>query len=1037
MIARFLSKNPRILLLTIVVICACGISSFFVMPRLEDPVLRRRVALLSTVYPGANAQRVESVVTIPLEEKLSGIAKIKQIRSNSQNGMSNLVIELEDEVDDVESVWTTVRNRIAEAKLSLPESTVQSDLHVVPLKAFAAIIAIRSTEAGETDLSRFRKIARSLRRSILTIPGTENVDTFGDPGEEFLVELNPTDFVATGLSVTSIAEQIHENILNRPAGQLRQNDLDLGLEILNDSSPKQLIADAPISSGAGRQSVPVSEIATVSKSVLDPPSAITMIDGQRAIVLGAMVSDEIRVDHWADQLEAALKEFQNEKFDDVNVAILFSQREHIDFRMQTLWGNLGKGTAAVMLVVLVLMGWRSMLVVGAALPLSALMVLFAMRVMSIPIHQMSVTGLIIAIGLLIDNAIVIVDEVRSRIVAGSTPSNAIVAGVSHLAMPLFGSTLTTALAFLPIATLPGPPGEFVGTIATSVILAISASFILAMTVIPALIGLLGVRPGKHGFLAIGLTIGPIQSLYEFSLRIIFRVPIIGVLLGLVLPALGFLAIQKLPEQFFPASDRSQVQIEVELAASDNLQATEVTVEAIQEIVAAQPEVDRQYWMLGESAPTFYYNVVPRRRGTPQYAQGFLDLAGEIETEEFVTTLQNVIDEKIPEARVLVRQLEQGPPFDAPVEVRLIGPELSILRQLGSELRLLLSQTTYVLHTRSDLEETIPRLTLEMDESVAKQTGLNRSQLAGMLYTSLEGTSAGTVFEDDEEVAVRVKLELDGPLKQERLFSLPIPQSGQPAGPTPNQASSHPQLSAITFSSLTKSKLDADAGAIVRIDGQRANEVKAYIQAGALPSAVLAEFRQRLADSDFTLPTGYTIQFGGETEKRTEAVRKLIANGFILFALMLLTLVASFRSFRCAAIIAMVGGLSVGLGPLALSTFGFPFGFVAIVGTMGLVGVAINDSIVVLAAIRSGHIADHQDRSELVTIVSSCTRHIITTTLTTIVGFTPLILGGGGFWPPLAITIAGGVGGATFLALYFVPSMFLLLFRPKSTPLERT
>jgi multidrug efflux pump subunit AcrB len=209
-----------------------------------------------------------------------------------------------------------------------------------------------------------------------------------------------------------------------------------------------------------------------------------------------------------------------------------------------------------------------------------------------------------------------------------------------------------------------------------------------------------------------------------------------------------------------------------------------------------------------------------------------------------------------------------------------------------------------------------------------------------------------------------------------------------------------------------------------VNGRRVNEVKAYIRAGVLPSEVMKEFKRRLADSDFVLPSGYSLEFGGETEQRSNAVNNLIANAMVLFALMTLSLVASFRSFRCAVIIAVVGGLSAGLGPLALAVFGFPFGFMAIVGTMGLVGVAINDSIVVLAAIRSN--SQQENMLELtVNTVSRCTRHIIATTLTTIFGFLPLILAGGGFWPPMAITIAGGVGGATFLALYFVPSFYLL------------
>jgi multidrug efflux pump subunit AcrB len=1031
LIANFLYRNPRILVLTIVAIVVSGVSSLFVMPRLEDPVLGRRVALVSTVFPGANAQRVESLVSIPLEERLNGISDIKQVRSNSQSGISNVVIELQDEVYDVESVWTLVRNRLSDAQANLPESCFQPELHVVPLKAFAAIISVQTTTTTDVEFAELRQMTRLLRAKLVAVSGTERVDTFGDPGEEYLVEIPPTVLASTGLSTAAIAQQIVAHHADQPAGRLRDSSGDLGLQLQSDPVPLKRIADALITYGQGEVK-PLAELASVRKTLVEPPGNLAVINGRPAIVLGVMVSDQRRIDQWSDQMTATLDEFTAQYADRVTMDVLFSQRKHVDQRLLSLLQNLGFGTAAVMGVVLLLMGWRSMLVVAAALPLSALMVLPAMRALSIPIHQMSVTGLIVALGLLIDNAIVIVEDVRTRILAGTKPTQAIASGVRHLAIPLFGSTLTTALAFLPIATLPGPPGEFVGTIAVSVILAISASFLLSMTVIPALIGRLRVNPSRGGFLSHGLTIMPLRKLYEFSLKTVYRAPRFGVVLGLALPVAGFLVAGSLPEQFFPASDRAQIQIEVELPARETLAATRKTVASIQKIVARAEEVERQHWFLGSSAPTFFYNVVPRRRGTPFYAQAFVDLRDAKNTASLVRKLQAAIDAEIREGRVIVRQLEQGPPFDAPVEIRVLGPDVATLQELGSSLRRLLGHTSNVIHTRSDLEETISRLSLNVDDIAAQKAGFNRSQIAGLLYTTLEGAPAGAIFDDDEELPVRVRLELEGSLKMERLAALPLPaiRRSPPAATAaiagPGGMNGPASLS-LTLADVTTMEVDADVGAIVRINGQRANEVKAYIQAGVLSSTVVSEFKQRLAETDFALPMGYSLQFGGETEQRSHAVDKLIANGFVLFALILLTLVASFRSFRCAFIVAAVGGLSVGLGPLALWAFGYPFGFMAIVGTMGLVGVAINDSIVVLAAIRTDSAASRGDRQQIVNVVMHSTRHIIATTLTTIVGFVPLIIGGGGFWPPLAITIAGGVGGATFLALYFVPSVYLLLY----------
>lgn len=1049
MIADFLYRNPRILMLVAVVIVVAGVSSFFVMPRLEDPVLGRRVAVISTAFPGASAERVEALVTIPLESALAGVAEIKQVRSNSQTGISNVVIELSDETYDVDPVWSTVRDRLSGVESELPEACLNPTLEVVPLKAFAAIIAISPAEGR--DFASIRPIAERLQMRLTAISGTERVNVFGDPGEEVLVEVSPTSLAATGLSTAAIAAQISSSLNNLPAGRLETDDGHLLLDVSDESTAFDSVRETMISFGAGDRE-PLSDIAAVSRQLVSPPATEAIIDERNAIVLGVMVDDAIRVDQWADQMQSLLRKFDveiNGSFDSdagddfpaepiASIDVLFSQRQHIDSRMTTLLTNLIFGTAAVMLVVLLLMGWRSMIVVGAALPLSAFLVLWAMRMMSIPVHQMSVTGLIVALGLLIDNAIVIVDDVRSRIMAGGSRSGSIVAGVRHLATPLLGSTLTTAMAFLPIATLPGPPGEFVGTIAVSVILAISASFLLAMTVIPALVGLLNAGESKAGMLSHGLANDSVRRIYESTVSLVLRWPIVGIVVGCILPVAGFVMANRLPEQFFPPSDRDQIQIEVELPARDGIKSTQKAVQEIRTVVAAFGEVERQYWFTGGSAPTFFYNVVPRRRGTAFYAQAFVDLETGTDTGNLIRRLQSVIDVSVPQARVIVRQLEQGPPFDAPVELRIVGDDSARLQQIGSELRTILANTPNVIHTRSDFEETIPRLKLTVDEEAAHEAGLNRSQVVGLLYTTLEGASAGNVFIDGEELPVRVKARLDGTYKLDRLAALPLPTtqaSGKPSSTSGQTVGVESRgLSSATLASVASWEMDSDVGAIVRIDGRRTNEIKAYLKAGTLPSTVVRDIRRELEASEFelfNLPAGYSLEFGGETEQRSQAVAKLIANGAILFALMLLTLVASFQSFRCAFVIAAVGGLSAGLGPLTLAWFGYPLGFMAIVGTMGLVGIAINDSIVVLAAIRANPDARRGERFAVVHEISHCTRHIIATTLTTIVGFLPLIAGGGGFWPPMAITIAGGVAGATFLALYFTPALYLLLCRNKA------
>ena len=1031
MIAAFLYRNPRLLVLSLLVIIMAGLTAIWVLPRLEDPILSRRVAVISTVYPGANAIQIESTITRPLEEALAGISEIKQIRSNCGASISNIVIELDDAVTDVEPVWSRVHKKMVDTSQDFPSICQATELEIFPLKAYASILSLEWRDANAQDLDGqtliLRRLAKTLRSRILAISGTEQVNTFGDPGEEIVVRIEPDTLFATGLSAAALAQQVQSGHADQAAGSLQSDDANLMLDLKAPDLAIARIEDVQINWGPDPHHAMLSELATVEKRTTQPTQQRAIINEKQAIVLGVMVDDAMRVDQWSNQLDRVVQNFQADYPSEVRVATLFSQRGHIEHRMEVLIQNLAMSTAAVVLVLFLLMGWRSMVVVAMALPLSALLVFAGMRALEIPIHQMSVTGLIVALGLLIDNAIVMVDEVRSRMYAGKTPSVAIRQAVRHLAMPLFGSTITTALAFLPIATLPGPAGEFVGTIAISVILAILASFGLAMTLIPALVGLTNRQNEKQGIANYGLRLPALEAIYRRSLILVFRFPVLGVVLGLILPVLGFVAAGQLDQQFFPPSDRQQIQIELERPARDTLGGVEETVNEIRKIVENDSRLVNQHWFLGSSAPTFYYNVVPRRRGTPFYAQAFIDVAPGQSPQQIVRNLQSQIDDKVRDSRVIVRQLEQGPPFDAPIEIRIFGTDLETLHELGEQLRALLSETADVIHTRSDLQDSIPKLVLDLDPVALQQAGLNETDISQFLYTSVQGASAGMTFDGVEEVPVRVVVNFDPDSQAEQLAALMVPSPKPSPRPAPLGPPGLTPVASPTLGSLGEFELDADIASVTRIDRQRVNEVKAYINAGVLPSVVVNDFRERLQDSDFYLPEGYRLELGGEMEQRSQAVNNLIANAVVLFSLMLLTLVAVFRSFRSAMIVAMVGGLSVGLGPLALYCFGYPFGFMAIVGTMGLVGVAINDSIVVLAAIGAAPRERWQTAQGMADIVCSCTRHILATTVTTIAGFVPLVVAGGEFWPPLAITIAGGVGGATLLALYFVPSLKRILY----------
>ncbi|QDT27969.1 Cobalt-zinc-cadmium resistance protein CzcA [Gimesia panareensis] len=1013
-------RNRRLLILLIALITVAGLSSFYVLPRMEDPVLTKRSALVQTRFPGADATRVESLVSEKIEEELREFDEIKELRSISRSGMSTITIELRDDVYEVDEVWSRIRDKIDDARVEFPAGAKEPDFEEMDVKAYALIVALVWDNPSPVNYAVLRRSAKQLEDRLRAISGTEDIDTFGDPDEEILVEIQPDRVAALGLSVEEIARQVEASDAKLTAGLLRGQKSDLLIDVDSELDSLARIANTPVQFGAEGHSVQLGDIATIRKGVAQPLSSLVIADGKPAVTLGMFVRDSMRIDHWSQAAKTAVREFEQTLADDVQVQTLFDQNRYVEARLSGLVWNLLFGGLAVVVVIVFMMGWRNALVIGTALPLSAFMVLAGLRLLEIPIHQMSVTGLIIALGLLIDNAIVVVDEVRAKLHARMAPEDAVISTVRHLAVPLLGSTLTTALAFAPIALMPGPAGEFVGSIAISVILAICSSFFLAMTVIPAIAALFAdpdEDPETGHWWQVGFSHQGMRNAYQKSLDFLFSKPLLGVALGCVLPISGFIVAGSLPEQFFPPADRDQVNIELELNAHASLAETKVTIETIRQVVLAHPQVKGIEWFLGESAPQFYYNIIAKRENASNFAQALVQLKTAHGGRQLIHELQRELDQKVPHSRVLVRQLEQGPPFDAPIEVRLFGPDLHQLSQSGDELRTILSGTSDVLHHKAELADPLPKLTLKIDEEQARLAGLDHAEISNQLNAALEGALGGSILEETEELPVRIRVPQDRRGSLSQIASLQL---------ISNKKTEDGQAQYVPLTAIADVKMSSEVAAISHFNGERMNEVQAYIKAGVLPAKVLADFQTKLKQSGFTLPPGYRLEWGGEASKRDDAVGNLMANVGVLMVLMVATLVLSFSSFRVAGLVGIVGILSIGLGLGMLWLFGFPFGFMAIVGSMGLAGVAINDAIVVLAELRANPRASQGDRIVVRDVVLRSTRHVVATSLTTVAGFIPLVLAGGGFWPPLAITIAGGVGGATLLALYFIPSAYLIV-----------
>jgi len=1001
-----------LLFLTICLIVVWGVSSYQTLPQLEDPKFSQWYGGVLTSFPGASASRVETLVTEKVEEVLEEIQNLRKIESTSLTGLSSVFLEVEPTVDDVDEVWSNVRDRLSDAIPLLPEGAGEPEYLPLDFRALVAVVALTWESETPPNLAILRRQSEELSDRLQSINGTDRITFFGQPTEEVIVEVDADRASVLELTPQAISQQIRGRDAKVAAGQVYGQRNNLVLDLANPLDSIDRLRQLPLRSNDNR-SLYLNDVAAVRQSIREPPLELARVNGKPAIVLGVQIDTSLRVDRWAKEAYPVLDRFRDEQPPELGLDLLLDLSQYVESRLQNLFYNLLLGVFFVCLCTGVMMGWQSALVIGSALPLSILMVLGWMGILDMSLNQISISGLVIALGLLIDNAIVVVDELTHFLKAGYDSAAAIDKTVKTLAAPLLASTLTTVIAFCPILLLPGDKGEFVRPLAQGVILALLSSLALSLTVVLALAGRFY---GSGHATVTGISWAPLTRVYRSILDFCLARPLLGAALALALPILGFRVASQLPEQFFPAADRNQFFIEYELPPSTSMAETQSVVFQAESLLEQYPQVTEVYSFFGVRSPAFYQNMRPKfeNKGS-HYASSFVVLDSAREVTQLVETVQRDLDRTLPSARAIVRQLMVGPYISAPIEVRIYGDNLEQLQQLGNQLRAILASVPGIVHTQAALGDTLPGLALQWDEEALRRAGLSSIEMAEQLQTSLDGVVGGSILAGSDEIPVRVRWSNVDRADVDRIAALNL-----------QGANASPPLSTVSSWTLTP-KLTA----IARRDGVRVNTVQGFVQAGVLPSIVLEKFRQQLDESGFSIPSGFRLELGGESAERNQAVDELMSAVGVLLVMMVATLVLSLNSFRSAGLIAIVGVCSVGLGMLSLWVFGYPFGFMALLGTVGLVGVAINDSIVVLAGIQGDPKAAMGDRRAIRQVVVRSTRHVLTTTFTTMASFIPLILGGGGFWPPMAICIAGGVGGATLLALFFVPCAYLFVKQPRS------
>lgn len=1024
-----LYKQPRMVWLILMLILVAGMNAINVMPRLEDPHMQSRVVNVNTLYPGADAERVEAEVTEKIERKLREIPEVKHISALSNPGVSAITIELEDSVEDAKPITARLRDKVAEVT-DLPAGVVAPDFSDTKIYAHSAVIALTWHSDNPINYAIMGRLASELESRLRNLEPTDFVDIKGLPQEEIRISIDDSKLAAHGMTINDVVSAVRASDARGSAGQVTSNDSRLTIEVKGALDSLARIRRIPLRSEERGAALRLGDIATVERTFEDPPRSLSFTNGFESITVSARMLEDFRVDQWSMMVKKVIDEFAATLPQSIQIERIYDQADYTNERIDDLLDNLGVGALVVVIVLFVTLGLRSALISASILPLALLAALAILNIYGMRIQQVLITGMIVALGIMVDNAIVITDEIQHLLLKGERRATAVAKTVKKLWLPLMGSTLTTIIAFLPLMLMPGNAGDFMVGVPAAVIASLVSSYLIAFTLISALAGRVirgsksreefATDSGKRIWWRDGIEGKFASNAFRASLTWSINNPLKSIVVAMFIPMLGFYAAGNLTEQFFPVSDRDQFRIELSLPGDASIYQTQKMVHEVDAFVRMEKAVVAANWTLGEGSPKFYYNMLDNKTGIPSFAEGVIQVTEQADVEQLVPKFQRILSDMYPEMRVLVRELGTGPPIMAPIEIRVVGPELAMLDKLGEQVRSIMATIPNVTHTATSLKSGRPQILVAANEDEVLVTGMSLQEVSEQLRGLSGGVIATHLIEETERVPLRVMVNKSGRRDIDSIANMNLRSR--------TEREQDNSFKDVPLSALGKVELSTKVGVIHRRDGERINNVQGFLEFGILPADAFTEMKKRLTEANIDIPPGYRIEFGGETEKRGEAVGKLFGTVGLLLVMMLIAIVLTFNSFRLAVVTLLAAVQAAGLGFLSLWVMDYPLSFVVIIGLMGLIGLSINAAIVILSELRGRDAAREGDPEEVIDGVMSTGRHIISTTLTTVGGFMPLILAGGSFWPPFAVAIAGGAFLSMIVSFYFAPAAFYWMTR---------
>ena len=1004
---EFVIEKDRVTVTILLFFIIGGIIAYFNMPRAKDPSFPIRSAVISTVFAGATPSRIESLVTIPLERQLKQVNEISVMNSISRNGISTIYIDIKDKYYDLDPIWDKIRKRIETT--DLPQEVGKPKLDEGFNKVYGTLINI----VGEGfSYSELENIANDVKKELLSIPDAGNVEIIGLQKQHIYIEFSNSKLAELGLSPNSLSKIIQERNIITPGGAINIGPQRLILEPTGNLKSIKELGQTIVPLPGRKDVVYLEDIVSIREGYSEPKEPLTRINTEESLVLAVSVADEGDIIALGKAIKQKIDYLEDQYPIGVEFSIAFDEPNLVESIINNFTGSILAAIVIIMGVMLITLGWRTGLIVTSLIPTTILAALFIMWQFNTSLNQVSLAALIISLGLLVDNAIVISESIIVKMDEGQTPLQASSNAVKELHISLLTSSLTTAAAFLPIYLAESAASDYTSSLFEVVFITLMSSWFLGLTIVPLLsYKFLKVRQ-QPKFTYNNLVCNVFKSLLVKSLkyRVLSIIVIAGIFMFALILSLG------IPKIFFPPSKQPAMIVRIALPIGTSIDETLKTVKEMEHYLESKrPDLIENYTsFVGKGAPRFWINNTPVPNSN-EYAEILVNAVSLDAYEVIQPQIELFGFNHFANAEVSVKKLDNGPPVKNPVQIRITGENVEMISKRAVALKHALTDTKMIYHLGDDWGVWTQKLVVDINPSLAYHAGVSYNDIASSLQTALSGRDI-TQFRTNTKT-IPITMRSNHSLKS----SLETLEGTLVFIPATNKS--------VPLTQVANIDVVWKPPKIVRYNDEHTITVTAQLKEGFTAFDVKKAIEPWLKEQQWDI--GYRYEFGGEVESSNQAQGAVADKLPVAFMIIIVLLIMQFNSFKKVALILVtipLGIIGVIFGLFITNSY---FGFMTYLGIISLVGIVINNAIILIERIDYElEVTKLSPQDAIIEAAQRRIRPIVLTTATTIGGLIPLWISGGPMWEPMAIAIIFGLSFATVLTLGALPIFYSIIFKVK-------